>query len=49
MFRYRNHLPQLDGAMLLTDDKGRALPSGTYLVQLRTESAVRSTKAVLVR
>jgi len=31
------------------DDNGRALPSGTYLVQLRTESAVRSTKAVLVR
>ena len=31
------------------DDGGRALPSGTYLVRLVTESAVRTTKAVLIR
>ncbi|MEZ4386192.1 MAG: FlgD immunoglobulin-like domain containing protein [Candidatus Krumholzibacteriia bacterium] len=31
------------------DDRGRAMPSGTYLVQLCTELSVRSTKAVLVR
>jgi len=31
------------------DDSGRTLPSGTYLVQLRAGSVVRSTKAVLVR
>lgn len=39
------HRVQWDGR----DDHGRNLPSGAYLVQLRTESAVRSTKAVLLR
>ncbi|HOX25103.1 MAG TPA: FlgD immunoglobulin-like domain containing protein [Candidatus Krumholzibacteria bacterium] len=32
-----------------TDDAGRALPSGAYLVRLTTESAIRTTKAVLLR
>lgn len=32
-----------------TDDAGRALPSGAYFVRLATESAVRTTKAVLLR
>ena len=32
-----------------TDTQGRPLPSGTYLVRLTTESAARTTKAVLLR
>lgn len=31
------------------DDAGREMPSGTYLVRLATDQAVRHTKAVLVR
>jgi hypothetical protein len=31
------------------DHGGRALPSGTYLIRLRTGSAIRTSKAVLIR
>ncbi|MBD3220345.1 T9SS type A sorting domain-containing protein, partial [bacterium] len=31
------------------DDAGRTLPSGAYLIRLRTKTAVRTTKAVLLR
>ncbi|MEZ4387524.1 MAG: T9SS type A sorting domain-containing protein [Candidatus Krumholzibacteriia bacterium] len=31
------------------DQRGRSLPSGTYLVRLQTDTVVRTTKAVLIR